>query len=111
MYFGMVSQDPAGAFAGVIPYSWTQVVNIKRDPFEASIGSHTKTLFGFGGALAAPATAYVYDWNMLPIGQALWLKELETYVKFPPLQTPAAYNLDQVMKQVQEMKVSSPAGE
>jgi len=111
MYFGMVSQDPAGAFAGVIPYSWTQVVNIKRDPFETSIGSHTKTLFGFAGALAAPATAYVYDWNMLPIGQALWLKELETYVKFPPLQTPAAYNLDQVMKQVQEMKVSSPAGE
>ena len=111
MYFGMVSQDPAGAFAGVIPYSWTQVVNIKRDPFESSIGSHTKTLFGFGGAIAAPVTAYVYDWNMLPIGQALWLKELETYVKFPPLQTPAAYNLDQVMKQVQEMKVSSPAGE
>ena len=111
MYFGMVSQDPAGAFAGVIPYSWTQVVNIKRDPFETSIGSHTKTLFGMGGALAGPVTAYVYDWNMLPIGQALWLKELETYVKFPPLQTPAAYNLDQVMKQVQEMKVSSPAGE
>ena len=107
----MVSQDPAGAFAGVIPYSWTQVVNIKRDPFETSIGAHTKTLFGMGGALAGPVTAYVYDWNMLPIGQALWLKELETYVKFPPLQTPAAYNLDQVMKQVQEMKVSSPAGE
>ena len=31
---------------------------------------------GMGGALAAPVTAYVYDWNMLPIGQALWLKEL-----------------------------------
>jgi len=111
MYFGMVSQNPEATFAGVIPYSWTQVVNIKRDPFEASIGAHTKTLFGMGGALAGPVTAYVYDWNMLPIGQALWLKELETYVKFPPLQTPAAYNLDQVMKQVQEMKVSSPAGE
>ncbi len=23
----------------------------------------------FGGALAAPSTAYIYDWNMLPIGQ------------------------------------------
>jgi arylsulfatase A-like enzyme len=111
MYFGMVSQTPEGAFTGVIPYAWTQVVNIKRDPFEASIGQHNKTMFGMGGALAGPVTAYVYDWNMLPIGQALWLKELETYVKFPPLQTPAAYNLDQVMKQVQQMKVSSPAGE
>ncbi len=44
MYFGMVSQDPTGAFMGVIPYTWTQVVNIKRDPFETSVGEHTKTL-------------------------------------------------------------------
>ena len=103
----MVSQAPAGSFAGVIPYSWTQVVNIKRDPFETSIGEHTKTLFGMGGALAAPATAYVYDWNMLPIGQQLWLKELETYIKYPPLQNPASYNLDQIMQQVREMKTAS----
>ena len=49
-----------------------------------------------------PVTAYVYDWNMLPIGQALWLKELETYIDFPPLQDPASYNLDQVIQQVRE---------
>ena len=36
-----------------------------------------------GGALPAPVTAYIYDWNMLPIGQVLWLKELETYKEFP----------------------------
>jgi arylsulfatase A-like enzyme len=104
MYFGMVSQEPAGAFMGVIPYAWTQVVNIKRDPFETSIGEHTKTMFGVGGALGGPATAYVYDWNMLPIGQALWLKELRTYIDFPSLQNPASYNLDQVIQQIQEMK-------
>ena len=57
-----------------------------------------------GGALAGPVTAYVYDWNMLPIGQALWLKELETYIPFPPMQDPATYNLTQVMQQVQRMK-------
>ena len=34
---------------------------------------------------------------MLPIGQALWLKELETYIDFPPLQDPASYNLEQVI--------------
>ena len=44
---------------------------------------------------------------MLPIGQALWLKELETYVDFPPMQDPASYNLDQVVQQVQEMKSGS----
>jgi arylsulfatase len=59
-------------------------------------------MFGLGGALAAPATAYVYDWNMLPIGQALWLKELETYKEFPPMQDPASYNLEQVMNQLKK---------
>jgi arylsulfatase A-like enzyme len=111
MYFAMVSDSPAGFINGVVPYHWTQVVNIKRDPFETSIGSQYKTLFGMGGALASPSTAYVYDWNMLPIGQALWLKELETYINFPPLQDPASYNLEQVMQQVKNMKTTSRAGE
>lgn len=61
MYFAMVSDDPAGFIAGVQPYSWTQVVNIKRDPFETSVGQQIKTLFGMGGAIASPSTAYVYD--------------------------------------------------
>ena len=39
--------------------------------------SEQRQLLGFGGALAGPVTAYIYDWNMLPIGQELWLKELE----------------------------------
>ena len=59
-----------------------------------------------GGALAGPVTAYVYDWNMLPIGQALWLKELETYIDYPPMQDPASYNLEQVIQQVQQMKIA-----
>ena len=94
---------------GVMPYHWTQVVNIKRDPFETAIGEQAKTLFGMGGALAAPSTAYVYDWNMLPIGQALWLKELETYNDYPPMQDPASYNLEQVLAQVQAMKNHPPS--
>ena len=106
MYFAMVSDDPAGFVTSVIPYSWTQVVNIKRDPFETSIGNQIKTLMGVGGALAGPVTAYQYDWNMLPIGQALWLKELETYIPFPPLQNPGSYNLEQVVPQMREMKTS-----
>ena len=37
-------------------------------------GSDQKTLMGMGGALAGPVTAFIYDWNMLPIGQQLWLR-------------------------------------
>ncbi len=106
MYFAMVSDSPAGFVSGVQPYSWTQVVNIKRDPFETSVGTQQKTLFGMGGAIASPSTAYVYDWNLLPIGQQLWLRHLETFIKFPPLQDPASYNLEQVMQQVREMKTA-----
>ena len=46
----------------------------------------------------------LYDWNMLPIGQALWLRELETYMKFPPMQDPASYNLEQVVEQVKNQR-------
>src|SRR5262249_51794959 len=49
MYFAMVSDSPAGFVTGVIPYHWTQVVNVKRDPFETSIGQQIKTLMGVGG--------------------------------------------------------------
>jgi arylsulfatase A-like enzyme len=104
LYFTMVSDAPQGFIAGALPYHWAQVVNIKRDPFETSIGEQVKTLTGMGGALAGPVTAYVYDWNLLPIGQALWLKELESYIPYPPMQDPATYNLEQVIQQVKQMK-------
>ena len=40
---------------------------------------------------------------MLPVGQQLWLKELKSYIEFPPLQDPASYNLVQVLEQVKKM--------
>ena len=39
---------------------------------------------------------------MLPIGQLLWEKELMSYKTFPPLQAPETYNLDGILKQIQE---------
>lgn len=104
IYFAMVSDNVQGFIAGVQPFHWAQVVNIKRDPFETSIGTQVKTLMGQGGAIGTPSTAYIYDWNMLPIGQALWLKELESYREFPPMQSPASYNLEQVMEQIKNSK-------
>src|SRR5215471_10495806 len=106
-YYTMVpTGNPAAALVGAITYHWTQVDNIKRDPFEIATGGQQRTMFGVAGALAGPVTAYVYDWNLLPIGQALWLKELETYKQFPPMQSPASYNLDQVLQEVKEQKAN-----
>jgi arylsulfatase A-like enzyme len=106
IYFNMVEANPAGFIMGPLPYHWAQVNNIKRDPFETSTGDEQKTLFGMGGALAGPVSAYVYDWNMLPIGQVLWMKELESYIAFPPMQDPASYNLEQVMAAIKKQKTA-----
>jgi arylsulfatase len=84
------------------------VQNIKRDPFEQAVGIDQKTAMSLGGALAGPVTAYQYDWNMLPIGQQLWFKELESYKTFPPLQTPETYNLSGILD---EMKKGSHASD
>jgi arylsulfatase len=62
-----------------------------------------------GGALGGPVTAFQYDWNMLPIGQQLWLKHLETFEKFPPLQAPEAYNLSGIIADVKKAAASSPS--
>lgn len=109
-YYTMVSSKATGAFDPALTYHWTQVNNLKRDPFERSVASTDGSLLATGGALAAPSTAFIYDWNLLPIGQLLWLKELSTYKDFPSLQTPASYNLDQVIEAMKAAKTTSHAG-
>jgi arylsulfatase A-like enzyme len=109
-YYAMAPDNATGGFMGVQTYHWTQLTNLRRDPFENNV-LNDKSAFAVGGALAGPTTAYVYDWNLLPIGQMMWLEELETYKTFPPLQSPASYNLDQVIAEIKESKHISHAGQ
>jgi arylsulfatase len=102
MYYTMSQPGPEGWILPLVPFHFTLVQNIKRDPFEQAVGLDQKTAMGLGGAISAPATAFQYDWNMLPIGQQLWMKELESYKTYPPLQAPASYNLDQVLEQMKK---------
>jgi arylsulfatase A-like enzyme len=111
IYFSMMGACASCGLKGVETYKWPMVDNIKRDPFENAVGAEPNTLFGEAGALAGPVTAYIYDWNIIPIGQLLWLKELESYVKYPPLQDPASYNLTQVLQQIKEQRAISHAGD
>jgi arylsulfatase A-like enzyme len=111
IYFSMMGACANCGLTGVQTYKWPMVDNIKRDPFELSVGETPGTLFGEAGALAGPVTAYIYDWNIIPIGQLLWLKELETYGPFPPMQDPATYNLTQVIQQIKEQRAISHAGD
>ncbi len=103
-YYTMEGSTGLSALAGAQTFGWTQLTNLKRDPFEQAVGDVVtrKAVLAIGGALASPSTAYLYDWNVLPVGQQLWLKELESYGPFPPLQDPASYNLSSILAQVKK---------
>jgi arylsulfatase A-like enzyme len=102
MYYTMSQPGPAGWIMPLVPFHFTLVQNIKRDPFEQAVGIDQKSAMSLGGALGGPVTAFQYDWNMLPIGQQLWLQHLTSYEKFPPLQAPESYNLSGVLAEVKK---------
>ena len=105
MYYSMAPGGASGWFLPLVNYHWTLVGNVKRDPFEQTISfGDAKSAMALGGSLASPSTAYLYDWNMLPIGQLLWEKELYTFKEFPPLQAPETYNLNGILQQMEKNK-------
>ena len=106
MYYTMSQPGPAGWIMPLVPFHFTLVQNIKRDPFEQSVGIDQKSAMSLGGD-SGPATAFIYDWNMLPIGQQLWLKELQSYDihRCRPLRS---YNLSQVIEQVKRAELNKP---
>jgi arylsulfatase len=106
MYYTMSQPGAEGWILPLVPFHFTLVDDIKRDPYEQAVGLSQKTAMSVGGALAGPVTAFLYDWNLLPLGQQLWLKWFETLKEFPPLQAPESYNLTQVMDQLK----SPPGG-
>jgi arylsulfatase A-like enzyme len=102
MYYTMSQPGATGWLMPLIPFHMTLVQNIKRDPFEQAVGVDQKSAMSLGGAMGAPMTAWQYDFNILPLGQQLWLEHLTTYEKYPPLQAPESYNLSQVLEQVKK---------
>ena len=90
----------AAAADGLPLHAWSTTSSATRS--NRLSAANLKTAAWAQGALAAPMTAYIYDWNLLPIGQQLWMKELYSYKDFPPLQAAATYNLDGIIQQLQK---------
>jgi len=113
MYYKVSAPGGAGWLQDLQGWHFPLIQNIKRDPFEQFVSPlDTKSLLYFGGALAAPSTAFMYDGlGIMPLGQQLWLAELESYKTFPPLQAPETYNLDQVVNEVKSVRASSAVGD
>ena len=112
MYYTMSQSGGAGWLEPLVGYHWTLVQNIKRDPFEQNVEpGDTKSVMNMGGALTAPSTAYFYNFNMVTVGQSLWLAQLESYETYPPLQHPEAFNLSGIIAAVKAAAATSHAGE
>jgi arylsulfatase A-like enzyme len=111
IYYNMSQHGAAGWLEPLKAYHFPLIQNIKRDPFEQYVSpDDTKSLLYFGGSLAAPSTAFMYDGlGIMPLGQQLWLQHLESYAAFPPLQAPETYNLTQVLQQVKKAHESHPS--
>ncbi|WP_043159384.1 arylsulfatase [Bradyrhizobium sp. Ai1a-2] len=110
IYYKIARHGAAGWLEPLTDWHFPLIQNIKRDPFEQNVSPEdTKSLLYFGGSLAAPSTAFMYDGlAMMPLGQLLWLKELESYATYPPLQSPETYNLSQVLQEVRKAHESHP---
>jgi arylsulfatase len=110
IYYKISKGGSAGWLEPLTDWHFPLIQNIKRDPFEQNVAPNdAKSLLYFGGSLAAPSTAYMYDGlAMFPLGQLLWLKELESYIPYPPLQAAETYNLGQVLQEVKKMHESHP---
>ena len=105
MYYNMSQPGADGWLLPLIPFHFTLVDNVKRDPFEQATGTFQQTAAGLQGALGAPATAFIYDWNLLPLGQQLWLDWFETLREFPPMRKPESCNLTQIMDQMKATNI------
>ena len=85
IYYTMSQPRGAGWIEPLKTYHFPLIQNIKRDPFEQFVTPDDESLLSFGGALAAPSTAFMYSGlGIMPLGQQLWFKELESYVTYPP---------------------------
>ncbi|HUO34146.1 MAG TPA: arylsulfatase [Candidatus Acidoferrum sp.] len=98
------------------PYGWPgekvttdmpSIVNLRQDPFERTPTIRGETLLngGFG---------YVNDyyarefWRFVMVQKAVF-QLAQTAIEFPPMQSPATFNLDAVKKQIEEMIKSHEA--
>jgi arylsulfatase len=110
IYYKIAKGGAAGWLEPLTDWHFPLIQDIKRDPFEQNVSPNdTQSLLYFGGTLAAPSTAFMYDGlAMMPLGQQLWLRQLESYITYPPMQAPETYNLGQVIAEIKKMNENHP---
>ena len=104
----VASRSVSRGLAAVEPEAGTLVVYAAKDGETALDGDGINSPFASAFVKNLPTPGLEVR-RLLPVGQQLWLKELESYIPFPPLQDPETYNLVQVMAQVKKMAEQNPS--
>ncbi|HUB43463.1 MAG TPA: arylsulfatase [Acetobacteraceae bacterium] len=95
------------------PYGWPgekvttdmpSIVNLRQDPFERTPSIRGETLNDLGGGYMNDFYAREF-WRFVLVQQQV-SQLAETAVNYPPMQTPASFNLQAVKDQIQEMMKS-----
>ena len=94
-------QQPWGWPGEKITTDMPTIVNIRQDPFERTPAIRGESLNNLGGGYMNDFYAREF-WRFVMVQQAVF-KLAQTAVDYPPMQSPATFNLDAIKQQIQEM--------
>ena len=77
------------------------IVNLRQDPFERTPSIRGETLNNLGGGYMNEFYAREF-WRFVLVQQEV-AKLAATAVEFPPMQSPASFNLEAVKKKIDEI--------
>jgi arylsulfatase len=91
------------------PYGWPgekvttdmpTIVNIRQDPFERTPATRSQSLNDLGGGYLNDFYAREF-WRFVSVQQTV-AKLAKTAIEFPPMQSPASFNLEAIKAKIQE---------
>ena len=103
MYYSMAPGGAAGWFMPLVNYHWTLVANIKRDPFEQTVGfGDAKSAMELGRhtRLASYRLSVRLE-HAADRPAAVGEGTLCRIKEFPPLQAPETYNLNGILQEME----------
>ena len=107
-YYTMAGAGSQGWLDPLVNYHWTQIQNIKRDPFEQYVGPDQKSAMSLGGAFPRRAPRTFTTGMSCPSDSCFGSSTSPPATSFPPLQAPESYNLSEILKQT---KASAASGD
>lgn len=89
--------QPNGWFGGTVMMDWPTIINLRLDPFERAGLPAGKT-----GSLGYGMEFFGHEfWRFVYVQQQVEILG-QSFVKFPPMQPPASFNLEAVKEQVKK---------